>query len=142
MADRFALLQLHALSLERALRKADRTKSSAIGTGLLFSQGGGLLFEKRVQGAFSESSGGSLRDLLHGLEIDIQTWTVVAKGASGHDFAPLCSEAAEFVKFFGTEVAVCHDASGLGVKTKTRKQFPSACYDFQLDVAKLFMTSF
>jgi hypothetical protein len=111
------------MHLERAVFPADGTRSSAVGTGLLLAQGLGLLFQERLQGALGESGGGSEGDLLHGGQIDVEPGPVVAKGASGDDFAPLSSEATEFVDFLGSEVAVCHVASCLGVETTTgRKQ--------------------
>jgi hypothetical protein len=117
VADRFALLQGGALHLEGAGLTADDTGASARGTGLLFSQGVGLLFQESLQGAFGETGGGGAGDLLHGVEIDIESRPVVAKGASGDDFAPAGGEVTEFLKFLGGEGAACHAASCLDVET-------------------------
>ncbi len=112
-------MQLCALHLERAFLTAQGTRSSAVGTGLLLAQGISLLFEEGLQGALGESRGGDAGDMLHGIEIDVESRAVVAEGASGDDFAPLGGEAAKFVEFLGGEGAACHDASCLGVETRT-----------------------
>jgi hypothetical protein len=52
---------------------------------LLLALSVGLLFRESLQGALGESSGGSMGDLLHGVEIDIEAGAVVAKGASGNE---------------------------------------------------------
>ena len=135
------MLQGCALHVQRALLAVDGTGPSALGTGLLFAQGGGLLFEKGLQGAFGESSGSGTGELLHGIEIDVETGPVVAEGASGNDFAPLGSEALELLELFGSEGAACHDASCIGVKKRTNDKMVLSCYNCELDGAKLFMTS-
>lgn len=129
VADRFAVLQVRALHLKGAFLTAEGTKSSAVGTGLLFAQGGGLLFEEGLQGALGESRGGGQGNLLHGRKIDIESGPVVAEGASGDDFAPLSGEAAEFVEFLRGEAAACHDASCLGVEVKARGKMAPSTYD-------------
>jgi hypothetical protein len=80
----------------------------------------GLLFQEGLQGALGQSGGGSEGDLLHGGEIDVESGSVIPEGASGDDFAPLSSEAAEFVDFLGSKVATCHAVSCFGVETTTR----------------------
>src|SRR4051794_9981196 len=122
VAERFALLQLGALYLERAFLSAEGTRASAVGTGLLLAQGVGLLFEEGLQGALGESGGSGAGDLLHGIEIDIEPRPVLAKGASGNDFAPAGGEVMEFLQFLGSEGASCHAASCLDVETKTREK--------------------
>jgi hypothetical protein len=86
----------------------------------LLAQGVGLLFEQGLQGALGESGGGGEGDLLHGIQVEVESGSVVAAGASGNDFAPLSGEAAKFMEFFGGEGAACHDASCVGVETRTR----------------------
>jgi hypothetical protein len=97
VADRFALVQGAALHLKGAWLPANDTGASAAGTGLLFPQGVGLLFQEGLQGALGQASGGSTGDLLHGIQIDIESRPVVAKGASGDDFAPTGSEVTKFL---------------------------------------------
>lgn len=129
------------MNLERTFLTADGTGPSARGTGLLFAQGGGLLFEKGLQSALGESSGGGPGELLHGVEIDVESRTVVAEGASGDDFAPLGGEALELLELFGSERTACHDASCIGVRKRTSDKRVPSCYNGELDGAKLFMTS-
>lgn len=99
------------------------------------------MFEKGLQGAFGESSGSGTGELLHGVEIDVESGPVVAEGASGDDFAPRGSEALELLELFGSEGAACHDASCMEVKKRTCDQMVLSCYNGELDGAKLFMTS-
>jgi hypothetical protein len=119
VADRFALLQSCAADVQGAFLTAEGTRPSAVGAGLLLAQGVGLLLEEGLQGALGESVGGGAGDLFHGIEIDIESGSVVAEGASGDDFAPLGGEAAECLEFLGGEGAACHDASCLGVETRS-----------------------
>jgi hypothetical protein len=107
----------------------------------LLAQGQGLLFEEGLQGALGEASGGSEGDLLHSSEIDIESVSLVAEGASGDNFAPLCGEATEFLDFLGGEVAVCHNASCVEVKARTKEKVPPSEYGEELNAAKRFMTS-
>jgi hypothetical protein len=126
VANWLALLQSCALHLERAFLTAGDARSSAIGTGLLLAQGIGLLFEEGVQGALGEAGSGGEGDLLHGIEIDIESGSVLAEGASGDDFAPLGGQVTEFLKFFGGERTASHDASCVGVgPIPTEKPVPS-----------------
>jgi hypothetical protein len=122
VANGFALLQLSALNLERAVLAAEGTRSSAFGTRLLLTQGVGLLFKQGLQGALGEPSGGGVGDLLHGIEIDIESGPIVVKGASGNDFAPPSGEAAEFMQFLRCKGTACHNASCVEVKSRKRER--------------------
>jgi hypothetical protein len=88
----------------------------------LFPQGVGLLFQAGLQGALGQARGGSTGDLLHGIQIDTESRSVVAKGASGDDFAPTGGEVTKFLEFLGGEGTSCHVASCLEVETMTPKQ--------------------
>jgi hypothetical protein len=101
------------------LLRTEEARTSAIGAGLLLSQGVGLSLEEGLQGALGEAGGGSECDLLHGVEIDVESGPVVAEGASGDDFAPLGGEVVEFLEFFGGQGAACHAASCVEVKRRT-----------------------
>jgi hypothetical protein len=90
---------------------------------LLLPQGVGLLFEEGLQGALVEPGGGGLSDLLHGVEIDVESGAVVAEGAAGDDFAPLGRQITEFLELWGSELASRHDASHLGVRATEPKEF-------------------
>jgi len=74
-----------------------------------------LLFEAGLQSPFGQASGSGLGDLLHGIEIDVESRAGIAEGASGDDFSPLGGEAAEFLEFLGGELAWRHGASCAGV---------------------------
>jgi hypothetical protein len=125
VANGFALLQLCALNMKGTFLAAEQTEASALGTGLLLAQGGSLLFEKALQRSLSESSGGGAGELLHGLQIDVKTGTLVTEGASGDDFAPLGSESLEFLELLGSEGAAWHGASCIGVKTMVPEKMVS-----------------
>jgi len=122
VAHRLALLELGALSVQRPLLTAEDTRASAVGTGLLLAEGLGLLFEEGLQGSLGESGGGRVGDLLHGAEIDVQAGALVAEDAAGDDLAPASGEVVEFLEFLGGEGARSHDASCLGVGTRTNEQ--------------------
>jgi hypothetical protein len=89
----------------------------------LLPQGVGLLFEEGLQGALVEPGGGGLRDLLHGVEIDVESGAGVAEGAAGDDFAPLGRQITEFLELLGGELASRHGASHLGVRATGPKEF-------------------
>jgi hypothetical protein len=78
---------------------------------LLLPQGGRLLVEERLQSAFGHAGGRGLSDLLHRVEIDIESRTLVAEGAAGDDLAPLRRELPQFIELLGRERSPCHDAS-------------------------------
>jgi hypothetical protein len=104
--------------VEGPLLATDGTGPSAVGTGLLLAQGGGLPFQQRLQGAFGEAGRGRPGDLLHGVEIDIESGAGLAEGAAGDDLAPLAGALAEFVELLRRDATTGHDASCLGVNAK------------------------
>jgi hypothetical protein len=82
-------LNLRSLSGEGAGVRLSKTELAAVGTGLLFGEFVGLLFQEQLKGSFRKSVGRYGSDLLEGTEIDIQTRSVVAKGSLGNNFGPL-----------------------------------------------------
>ena len=66
----------------------DGAEGAAVRAGVLVAQGLSLLFQQGVQRAFGQACGGGPRDLLHGVEIDVEAGALVAEGAAGNDFAP------------------------------------------------------
>ena len=130
-----------ALHLEGAWLAADDTGASTVGTGLVLTQGIGLLFQKGLQGALGEAGGSGTGELLHGVQVDVEPGSVVAESTAGDDFAPLGSEALELLELFGSEGAACHAASCLKVESTTREKRARSRYDPQLHKAKRFMTS-
>src|SRR5262249_4486998 len=81
-------------------------------------EGGRLLFEQGLQGAFGEAGGGGLRDLLHGVEIDIESGAVRAEGAAGDHFAPRAGGLLRLLGFVGGALAACDGAPCLRVNAK------------------------
>jgi hypothetical protein len=77
---------------ERSVLGTHQAESAAIGTGLLGSEGLGLLVQERAEGALGQARGGGGGNLLHRLEVE---WTVGARfsaEASGDDFSPAGGE--------------------------------------------------
>jgi hypothetical protein len=127
---------------------------------LWLAQGVSLLFQEGLQGALGEAGGGGAGDLLHGLQIAIESRPLVAEGASGDNLAPAGGEVTEFLEFLGGEGTSCHAASCLDVETKTKvKMVPGKVrprtsrgkavhdlvlrplYDLPLSSARLLMAS-
>jgi hypothetical protein len=91
------------------------TRGAAVGTGDLGAEGLGLLFEQGGECAFGQSSGGGVGELLHGVEIGVESRAVVAEGASGDNFAPGSGEVVDFLEKFGGKRLTGHGESYLGV---------------------------
>ena len=104
--------------MEGPLLATDGTGPAAVGTGLLLAQGGGLPFQQRLQGAFGDAGRGRLGDLLHRVEIDVESGAVRAEGPAGDDLAPLTGELAEFVEILRRDATTGQDASCLEVNDK------------------------
>lgn len=115
MTDRLALVEPSTADSERPRLALNGTGSPAGGTGLLGTQGLGLLFEAGLQGSFGQAGGRGLGDLFHGVEIDVEARAGVAKRTAGDDFSPLGGEGAQFLEFLRSELASRHDASCVGV---------------------------
>jgi len=123
VSDRFVLLEFDSLGSQGSLLTPDGTSPSAVGAGLLIAQGGGLTVEESLEGAFGEALGGSVGDLLHGVEVDVESGSVIAERAASDDFAPLGSELTEFQEFLWGERTTSHEASSQEVTTKPRRGF-------------------
>jgi hypothetical protein len=89
------------------------------------AEGLGLLFQECGQGSFGQSVGGGLGDLFHGVEIGVESGSVVAEGASCDDFAPGLGEVTDFLEEFGREFAACHGEYRLVLAAKGKKQLLS-----------------
>ena len=74
---------------------AARTTVGAMRDG---SEALGLSFEQIGEGSFGESGGGGIGDLFHGVEIDVESGSVVAEGSSANNFAPIGDELADFLE--------------------------------------------
>jgi hypothetical protein len=71
---------------------------------LLLAQSAGLLVQEGLQAAGVEPGGGGLGDLLHGVEVDIESGTLGAEGAAGDDVAPRSGEVTDILEVFGGEL--------------------------------------
>jgi len=89
--------------MEGAWLALEVTESAASRAGLLCSQGIGSLFEEAVQGALGQPSGGSLGDLLQGVEIEVEFGRLA--GASSDDFSPSVGEVMQFLELGGCKLA-------------------------------------
>lgn len=125
MADRFVGSNATAGPVQGAWRAGDDTKGAARGAGELGAEGLGLLFQECGQGSFGQSTGGGLSDLFHGVEIGVESGSVVAEGASCDDFAPGLCEVTDFLEELGREFAACHGEYRLVLAAKGKKQFLS-----------------
>lgn len=85
---------------------------------MLVAQGGGLAVEEGLEGAFGEAGGGGVGDLLHHVEVDVESGSVIAERAAGDDFPPLGGELAEFEEFRRSERTPGHEVSCLAVAAK------------------------
>ncbi len=80
-----------------------------------------LLFQQGGEGSFGQASGSSPSDLLHSIEVGVQSGTSVAEGAAGDNFAPAGGEVANFVKQFGGKLTLCHGESCLVLTVEARE---------------------
>jgi hypothetical protein len=78
-----------------------------------------LLLQGSGQGSLGQTSRRGAGDLLHGVEVNIQARTVVAKGAAGNDFAPTGGKVTDLLQLFGSELASWHGVSCLVVAKKS-----------------------
>jgi hypothetical protein len=72
---------------------------------LLCAQLLGLLLRGLFEGAGGEASGGGDGHTLHGVQIDVQTRTVVAESAADHNFSPLFGQSLDFGQILVVEFA-------------------------------------
>ena len=103
------------------------TKSAAVGTGKLLAQRLGLLFQECGQGSFGQSVGGGLSNLFHGVEIGVESGSVVAEGASCDDFAPAFGQVTDFLEELRRECTSCHGEYRLVLAAKGKSN-SSALY--------------
>jgi hypothetical protein len=92
MAHGLVESELTAFDRERSVLGTNAAESAAIGTGLLGSEGLGLLVQERAKGALGQARGGGGRNLLHGLEVEGTVGIWLSAEASGDDFSPAGGE--------------------------------------------------
>jgi hypothetical protein len=95
-----------------------------------------LLFEKLFDGSRGEAFGGGDGHVFHGIEVDIESGSVVAEGLAGDNFAPLFGEVVDGDEIFVCESASCHDQSLLEVRENARGGLMGGLYYSGLCVAK------
>jgi hypothetical protein len=125
MSDGFVGGNAAAGPVQGAWLAGDGTGGAAVGAGKLLAQRLGLLFQKCGQGSFGQSVSSGLCDLFHGVEIGVESGSVVAEGASCDDFAPAFGEVTDFLEKFGGEFASCHGEYHPVLAAKGKKQFLS-----------------
>jgi hypothetical protein len=125
VADRFALGHCAAGPVQGAGFAAQSTGGAAVGTGYLFAERLGLLFQQEGEGALGEARRSGVGQLLHGLEVSIQSGAAVAEGAAGDDFAPLGGQVTEFLELLGGKLASRHRSTRLGVRATEPTEFSS-----------------
>jgi hypothetical protein len=104
--------------MQRAGHAGNGTGGAAVRAGNPFPERLGLLFQEGGQGAFGQAGGSGAGELLHGLEVGVQSRAVVTEGATGNDFAPAGSEVTDFLEEFGGKFTACHGEYGLVLAAK------------------------
>jgi hypothetical protein len=125
MSDGFVGGNGAAGPVQGAWLAGDGTEGAALGAGKLLAKGLGLLFQERGQGAFGQAISGGLGDLFHGVEIGVESGSLVTEGATCDDFAPALGEVTDFLEEFWGEFAACHGEYHPVLAAKGKKQFLS-----------------
>ena len=113
MTDGFARRQGRFQRGQEPRFPAEGADGAASWTGLLRTERLGLLLQEKGKGAFRKSCSGGVDYLLHRVEVDIQTRTIVTEGAARDDFTPVGGERADFLEESGGEFATWHGKSFL-----------------------------
>src|SRR6188472_3435671 len=124
VGDPFGLLHRGPLCGERTGVGLDRTEPVTAGTGGLVGHLLSLLLEHLLKRPFGQSVRRGGGDLLHRLEVHVQSRPVVAEGPLGDDFAPLGRQDTQSVEFLGCEAWGRHDLSLSEVPTRATDAFP------------------
>lgn len=104
MAERFVVSELAApLDPQRSVLTLDRTKVVTVWAGLFGTERLGLLFQQGAESALRQPCRGGRGDLLHGLEVEVQSGTRLPASTTGHDFAPLGSQFTDFLELLGRD---------------------------------------
>jgi hypothetical protein len=141
MAHRFALGDGAVAEFEGAFLAGDAARASTVGTGLCGAELLGLLFQQRGQGALGHALGGGGGDLLHDVEIDIESRAGVAEGVAGHNFAPAGSEVTDVLELLSGELTLWHSQACLVLAKSGKYAFLLALYRTILCLAKQVLTS-
>ncbi len=121
MSDGFVLGDGAAGPLPGAWLVRKGTTGAAVGTKSGASQTLGLPFEQVGEGSFGESGGGGLGDWFHGVEIDVESGSVVAEGSSANNFAPMGGKVADLLEQFWGKLAGWHGLYYLVLVTRMRR---------------------
>lgn len=136
------LVELSDTNNHRPILPFHVTPSAALGTGLLCPQAYGLLLRGCLQGARSQAAGGSHRDLLHHIEINIEIGTVFPPGPFDDNFPPLFGQLLDRRQIFLAKLAPRHIASMLVLAAIAPEQFAFASLTRELFGAKPVLHSF
>ena len=93
---------------------------AAIGTGSGVSEALGLTFEEVGECSFGESCGGDIGELFHGVEIGVESRSVVAESSSANNFSPVGGEFADFLEKFRRKLTCRHNRYHLVLATRKR----------------------
>src|SRR5437879_2976618 len=108
MADRLVVVERAPAHLQAALFRTHRAQPPTTRAALLLPQALGLLLRGVLQGAGGETAGRRDGDLFHGVQIDVQTGAILAKGTAGDDFAPLLGQLVDGFFIFLAELGSWH----------------------------------
>jgi len=126
VADRFVKGDLGAaLDGEVSVLVIDRTEGATIGTGMLGTEGLGLLMQENAESALGQASSGSGGDLLHGGEVE---GSGLGEGASSDDFPPFGGEFADLLQFLLREFPLRHGPSSLALVSSSGSDFLFSLY--------------
>jgi hypothetical protein len=113
VADRFVKGDLGAaLDGEVSVLVIDRAEATTVGTGMLRTEGLGLLIQENAEGALGQAGGGSSGDLLHGGEVE---GAGLGEGTSCDDFSPFGGEFTDLLQLLLREFPLRHGPSSLAL---------------------------
>ncbi len=120
MSDGFVLGDGATGPLPSAWLVRNGAAGTTVGTMRDGSEALGLPFEEVGKGSFGESGGGGLGDLFHGVEIGVESGSVVAEGSPADNFSPVSGEFADLLNQFRGKLAGWHDRYYLVLVTRMR----------------------
>jgi hypothetical protein len=123
VADRLVVVERTTAHVHEAVLRLHRAEAPTTRAVLLFPQALGLLLRGLLQGAGRQPAGGGDSDLLHGIQIDVQTGAVVAESAPRDNSTPLLGELENGFFIFMAELVSWHVLAPLELRTISRKEF-------------------
>jgi hypothetical protein len=126
VTDGFLVKELAASDNDGSILRIGGAEAATVGAGLLGAEVLGLPLRGLFEGASGEPSGGGNGNALHGVQVDVQTWAVVAEGAADNDFSPLLGQSLDFRQILVVEFACRHSLTSLRLATFRGRHFPFA----------------